>query len=163
MELDERQTDVVINARNDQEVIVRKKSISIKAPFSAVGQLSNANIKRKESIMDIFDLLAKVSKGAVGAFRELKYHRDEENNVTKYDTSELSKTHKESFSRQLKELRDVGLIRSVSGEMKGLKPNVVYRYGRNTHIINPELLRCFYHDEAALLWEQCGKKSKGES
>lgn len=108
--------------------------------------------------MDVFDLLDKVSKGAFSVFNNLKYNRSEEDNVTQYVGDEMNKTERESLSRRLKELKDVGLIRRVKKELKSGGGKVyTFKDPRNTFIINPEMIRCQDHDEAEHLWNQCTK------
>lgn len=149
----------------DEEVIIRKKHTSLRAPFSAVGALSNSRHRRKSmrEHMDIFDLLDQVSKGAISIFRKLKFERNEKINVAFYDTSALTKTQKETFSRNLRELKVVDLVRVLPKVVNSLVPNMVYNYGKHTYIINPEMLRCFNHDEAEYLWNRCDSLKDGKS
>lgn len=110
---------------------------------------------------DIFDLLDQVSKGAFSVFNNLKFNRSEENNITQYtSTEEMTKTDKEVLSRRIRELKNVGLIRSLSKKMAipGADPNCHSQDPRKTFIINPEMIRCIQHDVAVNLWNQCGFK-----
>lgn len=120
-------------------------------PFSAVGKLS-ANGK---SLNDVFDRLARVSKGAVGFFNELKSRRDENTNFATYDTRELPKSQRETISRYVKELKDEGLVRRARKVMVARDPGRPYVNRPGTFMINPELLKCWEYEDAALLWEVC--------
>ena len=108
---------------------------------------------------DVFDLLDRVSKGAFSVFNNLKYNRSETDNVTRYVNNEMTKTDKESLSRRLKELKDVGLICRVKKTLES-KDGKSYNFKepRNTFIINPEMIRCMDHDAAEYLWKQCTDK-----
>jgi hypothetical protein len=106
---------------------------------------------------DIFDLLDSVSKGAFTVFNNLKFNRSEDNNLTKYHQEEMSKTDREVLSRRIKELKDIGLIRSLKKEIPATKSYQVYRFQdpRKIFIINPNMIRCTNHEEATYLWDQC--------
>ena len=93
---------------DNEEVIVRIKKRKINGLFSAIGRLSTVYNHQDP---DIFDLLAQVSKGAFSLFTDLKHHRNENNNLVKYSTKDWSKSDKEKFSRQLKELRTNNIVR----------------------------------------------------
>lgn len=113
-------------------------------------------------VFDLLDCLEKVSKGAFSVFNNLKFNRSEITNITHYlSDEEMTKTERESLSRKLRELKDAGLIRSVKKSIQG-EGDITYTFKdpRTTYIINPELLRCAKHDEAELIWDQCGKKRK---
>jgi len=145
-----------------QEVVVRQKvTRKLKTPFSAVAPFTNKSRKGGRMISDAFDLLdhlEKVSHQAFKVFNNLKYNRSEVNNITQYESEEtLSKTDKESLSRRVKELKDAGLIRSLKKEIKMEDPNIVWTFKdpRKVFIINPELIRCVEHEQAAHIWEEC--------
>lgn len=109
---------------------------------------------------DIFDLLDRVSKGAFTVFNNLKFHRNETNNITKFVPEDaLSKTDKEVLSRRIRELKNVGLIRSLKKEIPEQDSDRVYQFRdpRRVFIINPDLIKCTGNDEAMYLWEQCKK------
>ena len=152
---------------NTSEVLVRKKTFNrIIGPFSAIGPLTNR--KRQRGIMhtqDIFDVLDQVSKGAFSVFNNLKFNRDEENNLTRYEyPGEMSKTDKEVLSRRLRELKDVDVIRSLKKEIPIPGSDQLYRFQdpRKSFIINPNLIRCSKHAEALHLWQACdATKNKG--
>ena len=154
------QEKIVYNSKTS-EVIVRKKSNStLRAPFAAVAPFTNVKRKNKRMNVDAFDLLdllEKVSKGAFSVFNNLKFNRSENNNISKFTQEELmNKTEKESLSRRLKELKDVGLIRRVKKHIPYIdNHSFTFNDPRNTYIINPDILRCTNHDEAEFLWEHC--------
>ena len=146
------------------EVIVRKKhNNKLRTPFSAVSSLTNKKRARQAMAPDVFDLLDNVSKGAFSVFNNLKFNRDEGNNLTKFDSEGTMSTYdKESLSRKLKELRDVGLIRNVKKQLQADFTDVnrvyVFQDPRRTFIINPDMIRCTNHDEAEYLWGQCAQE-----
>jgi DNA-binding HxlR family transcriptional regulator len=112
---------------------------------------------------DVFDLLDKVSKKAFSVFNNLKYNRSLTNNISNYVvTTEMDKTDKETLSRNLSELKTVGLIRRVSCKFIPHKNDDKMKYHfidfRRTYVINPEMIRCRDHDEAEYLWDYCGGK-----
>lgn len=137
-----------------QEVIVRTKKKRISGTFSAVGRLRTVYNKVDP---DVFDKLTGVSKGAFKLFVDLKMNRDDQTNLVPYPTSELHKTQKETFSRQLRELRLAGLVRVAQRIMKSDTPGRVYQTAKQTYMIDPEALKCWNFADAALLWEQCRK------
>ena len=144
---------IITYDKNIQEVIVRKKRKRIMGKFSAVSQLSKVG----EGSHDIFDLLCQVSKGAFGVFNELKHRRDEQTNLTTFITTDLSKTKRETFSRNLKELRQVDVVRIAKRTMTGTDPGRPYVSPRQTYMLNPILLKCWGFEDAELLWGQCKK------
>jgi hypothetical protein len=148
---------VTYNADTD-EVIVRKKLNRLRAPFSVIGPMTNVKVKDMKE--DVFDLLDKVSKKAFSVFNNLKYNRSLTNNVCAYvGHGEMDKTDKETLSRNLTELKSVGLIRSVTHKFIPHKDDAnkahVFEQYRKTYVINPEYIRCRDHDEAEYLWEYC--------
>ena len=146
------ETEGTINYdKYNEELVVRKKSVNIKAPFSAVGELTSDGQKKT----DIFDLLDQVSKGAFSLFTALKRCRNANNNLVKYSTKDWSKTQKETFSRRLRELRKYNIVRIARARMDGLGPNQQYVCKRQTYMINPDLLKCWDFEDADVLWRQC--------
>jgi hypothetical protein len=140
------------------EVIVRKKLNRLRAPFSVIGPMTNAKVKNMKE--DVFDLLDKVSRKAFSVFNNLKYNRSLTNNICNYVvTVEMDKTDKETLSRNLTELRSVGLIRKIKSQFIPHKddPGLMHQFSdfRKTYIINPEMIRCRDHDEAEHLWNYC--------
>jgi len=112
---------------------------------------------------DVFDRLAQVSKGAVVLFRDLKYARNIETNMTTYKPDEgMTRTQRETLSRKFRELKGVGLIRSIRGAVKSKELARQFRMPRGTYIINPEMIRCTNHDEAAYLWGQCANEETSD-
>lgn len=111
---------------------------------------------------DVFDLLDKVSKGAFSVFNNLKFNRSEDNNVTQYESGEeMSVYEKESLSRRLKELKDVRLICRVKKNVTmDENKSFTFKDPRNTYVINPDLIKCKNHEEAAQLWGQCAGEIK---
>jgi predicted transcriptional regulator len=155
---------ITVDLKNNEVVIRKRSNRSIRTPFSAVSTLTNKNRRRKVAQMDVFDLLDKVSKGSFSVFNNLKFNRSEDDNTTQYVGEEMNKTEKESLSRRLKELKDVGLIRRVKKELHSPTGKVyVFKDPRNTFIINPDMIRCNNHSEAEHLWEQCPKETTQES
>lgn len=149
-------SDSVLQALgSDEEIVIRKRKKRIDGTFSAIGRISNT--KTGVFTMDVFDLLDKVSKGAFHVFRELKFNRNEDNNTVHYPTVEWSKTKRETFSRQLKELRDVDLVRVVKKSIESYRPNITYQFERQTYIINPAFIKCWDSVEADWLWGSCKK------
>ena len=151
----------VLYNSDTSEVLVRKKLNRLRAPFSVIGPMTNAKVKTMGE--DVFDLLDKVSRKAFSVFNNLKYNRSLTNNVCNYiATEEMDKTDKETLSRNLAELRSVGLIRRLIKKNIPHKDNdkLVYNFEdfRKTYVINPEMIRCRDHDEAEYLWDCC----KGE-
>ena len=148
---------------NTSEVIVRKRhGNKIQGAFSAISVITNKKRMRGAMQQDVFDLLDQVSKGAFSVFNNLKFNRDEETNITQYQSDgEMSKTDREVLSRKLAELRTVGLIRKMKKEIKasdgGYRP-YVFKDPRTVFIINPIMIRCSKHDEALYLWNQCDPK-----
>lgn len=155
------QETITFDPRTSEAVVRKRSERMIRTPFSAVCALSNKKRVRRVMQKDIFDLLDQVSKGAFSVFNNLKFNRSEETNLTQYEGEELNKTEKESLSRRLKELKDVGLIRRVKKQISGRDgKNYTFKDPRNTFIINPEMIRCNNHDEAEYLWGQCAKETK---
>jgi len=112
---------------------------------------------------DIFDLLDQVSKGAFSVFNNLKYNREESNNISRYScTEEMSKTEKEVLSRRLSELKKVDLIRTLKKDIPMEGSEHVYHFHdpRKVFIINPTMIRCLDHKEAMYLWEYCAPKGR---
>jgi predicted transcriptional regulator len=154
-----KQETIIFDPRNTEVLIRGRAERTIRTPFSAISSLTNRKRKRKTMQKDIFDLLDQVSKGAFSVFNNLKFNRSEEDNLTAYVGEEMNKTDKESLSRRLKELKDVGLIRRVKKELHGKGAKVyTFKDPRNTFIINPDMIRCHNHNEAEALWSQCAKK-----
>jgi hypothetical protein len=151
--------DKVLYNADTSEVIVRKKLNRLRAPFSVIGPMTNVKVKSMIT-EDVFDLLDKVSKRAFSVFNNLKYNRSLTNNVCAYVSyAEMDKTDKETLSRNLTELKSVGLIRGVPKYIpdKDDSNKVHYfEHHRKTYIINPEFIRCRDHDEAEYLWNCCG-------
>jgi len=142
------------------EVVVRKKSKrSINGYFSAISVLSNKAREGRGMEPDVFDLLDKVSKGAFSVFNNLKYNRNEENNVTHYiSTEEMNKTDREVLSRKLSELKKIGLIARMKKEVRVSSiPGGYYTYNdpRKVFIINPYYIKCKNYNEADEIWNQC--------
>jgi hypothetical protein len=141
------------------EVVIRKKLNRMRAPFSVIGPMTNVRVKDMKE--DVFDLLDRVSKKAFSVFNNLKYNRSLVNNVCNYvATTEMDKTDKETLSRNIAELKSIGLIRSIKCQFIPVKdsPNKMHQFTdyRRTYVINPELIRCRDHDEAEYLWDICG-------
>jgi hypothetical protein len=137
-----------------QEVVVRTKKKRISGTFSAIGRLRTVH---NNVDPDVFDKLTGVSKGAFKLFVELKLHRDDKTNLVPYPTAELDKTRKETFSRQLRELRQAGLVRVAQRNMKSATPGLVYQTKKQTYMIDPDALKCWNFADATILWEQCKK------
>ena len=137
------------------EVIVRAKVRNkLRAPFSAIGPLTNK--RRKRMGPDVFDRLVQVSKGAIEVFNNLKKNREESNNLTTYAPEEgMTRSQKEVLSRRFSELRKVGLIKKVKGEFPEPGGIKIFTVPKGTFLINPEMIRCSNHDEAEYLWENC--------
>lgn len=151
----------VLYNTDTSEVLVRKKLNRLRAPFSVIGPMTNVKVKTMGE--DVFDLLDKVSRKAFSVFNNLKYNRSLANNVCNYvATEEMDKTDKETLSRNLAELRSVGLIRRIPSKFIPHQNNNELKYCfvnfRKTYVINPEMIRCRDHDEAEYLWNYC----KGE-
>jgi hypothetical protein len=145
------------------EVLIRRRSVNkIRVPFSVIGPMTNAKVKTMAE--DVFDLLDKVSKRAFSVFNNLKYNRSLNNNVCNYvAVTEMDKTDKETLSRNIAELKSVGLIRGLTSQFIPHKTDEKLKYHftdfRKTYVINPDLIRCRDHDEAEHLWNQCGGDS----
>ena len=144
--------EIVSYDKIKQEVIVRTKRRKIMGPFSAISKLSNVNNKTDN---DIFDRLNQVSKGALAVFTSIKSRRNENNNFAGYDTSDFSKTHKETFSRHLMELRKQNIVRRAGRVMIATNPRRPYQNHKQTYMINPDLLKCWDFEDAMILWNQC--------
>jgi hypothetical protein len=136
---------------DNEEVIVRIKKRKIDGKFSAIGKLT----KDGQEQTDIFDLLDQVSKGAFSLFTAMKRLRNENNNLVKYSTKDWSKSDREKFSRQLKELRTNNIVRVAKRTMYGKDLQRPYDCKRQTYMINPDLLKCWDFDDADELWSQC--------
>jgi hypothetical protein len=151
---------VTYNA-DTSEVLVRKKLNRLRAPFSVIGPMTNVKVKNMKD--DVFDLLDKVSRKSFSVFNNLKYNRSLTNNVCNYvATVEMDKTDKETLSRNLAELKSVGLIRVVTKQFIPHKDDraLMHQFTdfRKTYVINPEYIRCRDHDEAEYLWNYVGGK-----
>ena len=149
---------VTYNA-DTSEVLVRRKLNRMRAPFSVIGPITNAKVKGMKE--DVFDLLDRVSKKAFSVFNNLKYNRSLNNNVCNYVvTEELDKTGKETLSRNISELKSVGLIRGLPSRFIPHNTTDKLKFEfidfRKTYVINPELIRCRDHDEAEHIWNYCG-------
>ncbi len=150
--------NVIFDGRTTEVVVRRKVGNKIQGRFSAISPLSNKRRSRGIMQKDIFDLLDQVSKGAFTVFNNLKFNRDEENNITRFSVEEgLSKTDREVLSRRLTELKKTSIIRSVKKEIPDIGTDRVFKFKdpRRTFLINPQLIRCTNHDEATYLWDQC--------
>ena len=146
------ETEGTINYdKYNEELVLRRKSKMIKSPFSAVGKLTSDGQEKT----DIFDLLDQVSKGAFSLFTALKRCRNVNNNLVYYSTKDWSKTQKETFSRRLRELRKYNIVRIARARMVGHDFQRPYVCKRQTYMINPDLLKCWEYEDAALLWSQC--------
>lgn len=154
---DSKQQSVVFDGSTSEAVVRSKTGHRIIGQFAAISPLTNKKRSRGFMQQDIFDLLDQVSKGAFTVFNNLKFNRSEDNNLTKYYQEEMSKTDREVLSRRIKELKDVGLIRSMKKEIPATKSHQVYRFQdpRKVFIINPNMIRCTEHDEAVYIWDQC--------
>jgi len=141
------------------EVVVRKKLNRMRTPFSVIGPMTH--VTRKGMIKeDVFDLLDKVSKRAFSVFNNLKYNRNLTNNTCVYvATEEMDKTDKETLSRNLAELKSVGLIRGIKCQfiphMDDTSLMHCFNNFRKTYVINPDYIRCRDHDEAEHIWNYC--------
>ena len=155
--INDKQQSVIFDGRVSEVVVRGKSGNRIIGQFSAISPLTNRNRMRGSMQQDIFDLLDSVSKGAFTVFNNLKFNRSEDNNLTKYHQEEMSKTDREVLSRRIKELKDIGLIRSLKKEIPATKSYQVYRFQdpRKIFIINPNMIRCTNHEEATYLWDQC--------
>ena len=142
---------IIAYDKNIQEVVVRKRRKKIMGKFSAISQLSSLSEPRN----DIFDVLTQVSKGAFNLFNEFKTHRDDQTNLVTYSTQAFKKTHRETFSRNLKELRKVNLVKVAMKTMTGMDARRPYVSPKQTYMLNPDLLKCWNYDDAQLLWGQC--------
>jgi hypothetical protein len=164
MDLGQDKQNVSFDGRTTEVVVRQKAGNRINGQFSAIGPLSNKKRTRGTMQQDIFDLLDNVSKGAFSVFNNLKFNRTEDNNVTRYASpEEMSKTDREVLSRRLKELKNVDIIRAVKKEIPVPGTDTVYRFKdpRRVFLINPDMIKCTNHDEAAYLWAKCNPK--GES
>lgn len=139
--------------KNEQEVIVRHRKKRITGTFAAIGELTT--MKTREKKADIFDKLGDVSKGAYHVFVELKCRRDPENNLAHYPTTHWTSSQRQQFSRYLKELRAVNIVRVALRQMETRDPQVLFVSKKQTYMLNPDLLKCWNYEEAALLWDQC--------
>lgn len=137
--------------KNNEEVVVRRKRRKIMGPFSAIGKMSDVHSDTE----DIFDSLDQVSKGAFRLFNELKKRRDPDNNLTVFVTTGFTKTHKESFSRHLKELRQQNIVKIAQRTMLGVDPRRPYATRKQTYMLNPSLIKCWHYEDADILWLQC--------
>jgi hypothetical protein len=145
------------------EVVIRKKSRKIKGRFSPISPINNEGRKYKNMSADIFDLLDMCSKHAFSVFNNLKFHRSEETNISRYvPKTDLNKTERESLTRRVRELKDAGLIRSVKKTLNSLDKDKQYTFKdpRRVWIINPNMLMCTDHEEADHLWDQCDDEEK---
>ena len=110
---------------------------------------------------DLFDMLDEVTKGsftAMSIFNSMKHNRSWDTNITKYVPNvEMTPTERQTVSRRIKELKDVGLIRRVNKEMRILGSDglLTFKDPRTTYIINPEMLIPNDYNEAEYLWNQC--------
>lgn len=151
-----KQENVIFDGTTSEAIVRKRTNNKLRSPFSAVSALTN---KKRVSIMmkeDVFDLLDQVSKGAFSVFNNLKYNRSETDNTTQFaEDAEMTRTQKETLSRKLKELRAVGLIRMVKGEIQDRDTLKVFTLPKGTFIINPDMIRCTDHDGAEYLWNQC--------
>ena len=120
-------------------------------PFSAIGPLSTMDSPEE----DLLDLLDQVSKGAFKLFNEIKKRRSQNSNLAHYSTVALSKTQRESFSRQLRELKQLSLVRVARRQMVGVDIEKPYVTKRQTYMINPDLVKCWHYEDAGMLWIQC--------
>jgi predicted transcriptional regulator len=158
-----KQETITVDLKQNEVVIRRRSGRSIRTPFSAISTLTNKKRMRQAMQKDVFDLLDQVSKGSFSVFNNLKFNRSEEDNLTQYVGEEMNKTEKESLSRRLKELKDVGLIRRVKKELKSSGGKIyTFKDPRNTFIINPDMIRCNNHNESEYLWGQCSKETTNE-
>jgi len=120
-------------------------------PFSAIGPLSTMDSKDD----DLLDRLDTVSKGAFKLFNEIKKRRSENSNLANYPTTTFSKTQRESFSRQLRELKLAGLVKVAKRTMIGIDLEKPYVTPKQTYMINPDMVKCWHYEDAAMLWIQC--------
>jgi hypothetical protein len=138
---------------NTQEVTVRRRKRRLNGVFAAVGELTTMETREKQK--DIFDRLAGVSKGAYNVFVELKCRRDQKLNLAHYPTTHWTNTQRQQFSRYLKELRQTGIVRVALRRMAMKDPQKLFIAEKQTYMLNPDLLKCWEHDEAIVLWDQC--------
>jgi hypothetical protein len=104
---------------------------------------------------DLFDLLLGVSKGAFKLWNDLKYRRDEKNNLSTYPTSDWSVHKQQGFSRHLRELRDKDMIKIAKREMVATDPQRPYKTPKQTYMINPHMMKCWDWEDAKILWDEC--------
>lgn len=122
-----------------------KKFTSDWGRFQATAELKlDSNMKQ-----DIFDRLGLVSKGAYKTFNDvLKPGYSPTTNFCIIDIPYKDKGSQIVFSRLLKELKDVDLIKKVPASIKP-KPK-----GKLVYIVNPYYLKCYQYQEALEIWEQ---------
>ena len=146
-------------APNETVKITKSTKRAIRANFSRTLCFTNADPKRKSNMEpDLLDRLVQVSKGAIVAFNNLKFNRDEDDNVTKYVPEEVMSTNdRVNLSRWLRELKDVGLVRSLKKRIPALKKNQPFFFEdwRTTYILNPNIIRCDDEDLGEYLWDRC--------
>jgi hypothetical protein len=160
MNSDEQQ-NITFDGKTTEVVVRRKVGNKLKTPFSAICPITNVKFKGRGMEADIFDLLDRVSKGAFSVFNDLKFNRSIENNMSRIvKDPDMTQTQKETQSRKLKELREVGLIRKVTGQLTTPDQTRRFKVDTGTFIINPEMIRCMHQDEAEHYWSQCVDERK---
>lgn len=93
-------------------------------PYTTIGGLNNMNTILKER-HDIFDLLGSVSRPAYALFNELKNVRDPKTNECHYSTRTFDAGKKEVFSRRLRELKKLEIIKRRKIGVYLINPNLI--------------------------------------
>jgi len=99
--------------------------------------------------MDIFDLLAQVSKSAFQLFNQIKLNRDPETNICVLAGEFNTPSQKAAFSRSFNELKRKNIIRRVK--------TAYYKKDKNEQafILNPDLFKTFDINKAQEIWFNC--------
>ena len=115
--------------------------------FQAIGRI-NSMYSKKETNLDIFNLLDQVSKPAYSLFNQLKSNRNPTNNISFIKTSQMNKSQKTMFSSRILELKKQNIIKKAF-TIDRTKP-----IQKGSYIINPNLILCPGHQEEALrIWD----------
>ena len=115
--------------------------------YSMIGRLRTLAYSPKHAPKDIFDLLTKLSKGAITLLNELKLNMNPYTNIIKYPTDSFSKSQKVMFNRYMLELKKLKIIKKMVTINK-LKP-----IEKGMYMANPKYFKAVNLYEAEEIWD----------
>lgn len=137
---------VNVSLDTNDEFVVRRKRKNRFPPFQAMGVIGDMSLPPHTMVAtDLVDILIGLTKGGQKLFQVFKNRRDPETNLCHYVKPEMTRSDQAVFSRNLKELIDVGLIKKTK-EAPGMVGT--------PYMINPNIIMCREYDFYSKLWDK---------